>query len=210
VRRAVDNSKVEAGFVGGLGLECPLLSVSAGGPDPRKPPRDPPAQGQKRTEPGLIVLLGSAQHGVTGESMRWFARMALECGLPTGVRVVAVGGDTDKLLPAAKSVPGLELRGWLEQPQLDALLTRAAAAVVPQRLGFGALTRLPELACAGVPVITFNHPSYAPQSTRWAAHRSLQQMDRRMRGAMRDTVGPAVAFDDAGVRALGSRAASLQ
>jgi len=154
-------SKVEAGFIGGLGLDCQYYPYLPVGPIRENLYATRQHRAEYPSEPGLILLLGSAQHGVTGESMRWFAGNALEHGLPQGVRVVAVGGDTDKLLPSGKSVPGLELRGWLDQAELDSLLARAAAAVIPQRLGFGALTRLPELACAGLPVITFSHPAYA-------------------------------------------------
>jgi glycosyltransferase involved in cell wall biosynthesis len=93
--------------------------------------------------------------------MTWFLRNARDFGLPSGVQVVAVGSDTDTLLPPDEIPPEVELRGWVSQTELDALLTQAAAAVVPQRLGFGALTRLPELCCAGVPVITFDHPTFA-------------------------------------------------
>jgi hypothetical protein len=35
----------------------------------------------------------------------------------------------------------------------------ADAAILPQREGFGALTRLPELAAAGIPVVTSEHAS---------------------------------------------------
>jgi hypothetical protein len=154
-------SKVEAGFVGGLGMACHYYPYLPVGVIREQMSVIRGRRARQAVEPGLIVLLGSAQHGVTGESMRWFARAALENGVPRGLRIVAVGGDTDRLLPPGRSVPGLELRGWLDQVELDALLERASAAVIPQRLGFGALTRLPELACAGLPVITFSHPTYA-------------------------------------------------
>ncbi len=183
-------SKVEAGFVGGFGLECqyyPYLPVGA-------IRENLYATRQRRTarsvEPGLIVLLGSAQHGVTGESMKWFARAAVERGLPSGVRVVAAGGDTDKLLPPGTHVRGLELRGWLQQADLDALLASAAAAVIPQRLGFGALTRLPELACAGLPVITFSHPSHALNPP--PGLRTVAQDWKELCAAMSDTRGPPI------------------
>src|SRR5690349_19999820 len=97
--------------------------------------------------------------------MSWFAQAATGYGLPPGIRVVAVGLGTDKLLSPGQTPPGLELRGWLAQSELDVLLARAAAGVIPQRLGFVALTRLPELACAGVPVIRFSHPTYALNPT---------------------------------------------
>jgi glycosyltransferase involved in cell wall biosynthesis len=152
---------VEAGFVGGLGLNChyyPYLPVGA--------IREGLLAIRRRRsaghiDPGLIVLLGSAYHEVTGESMRWFAEHVSEDGLPSGVRAVAVGYGTDGLLSPDQTPASLELRGWVPQAELDNLLARAVAAVIPQRQGFGALTRLPELACAGVPVITFCHPSYA-------------------------------------------------
>jgi hypothetical protein len=186
-------SKVEAGFVGGLGLECQYYPYLPVGPIRENLYATRQRRGKRSVEPGLIVLLGSAQHGVTGESMKWFARAAMECGLPAGVRVVAVGGDTDKLLPSEAPVPGLELRGWLQQVELDALLAGAAAAVIPQRLGFGALTRLPELACAGIPVITFSHPSHALNPP--PGLRTVAQDWTELCAAMKDTLGPAVAVD---------------
>lgn len=158
-------SKVEAGFVGGLGLGChyyPYLPVGELRESLRAIRRRKLAG---ETESGLIVLLGSAVHGVTGESMRWFVDHAREHGLPSGARVVAVGLGTDALLPPGESVAGFEPRGWLDQSDLDALLARASAAVIPQRLGFGAVTRLPELACAGLPVIAFSHSAHAINPT---------------------------------------------
>jgi hypothetical protein len=189
-------SKVEAGFLGGLGLEChyyPYMPVGAIR-ESLLATRQRRKSGQ--IEPGVIVLLGSAAHGVTGASMRWFAQTASEHGIPAGVRVVAVGADTDRLLPPGQVPAGLELRGWLEQAELEALLARAAAAVIPQRLGFGALTRLPELACAGIPVITFDHPTYALNPT--PGLQVVAQDWNELCAAMRDTlVHPIVVSGDA-------------
>jgi len=77
------------------------------------------------------------------------------------VRVVVIGAGTDKLLSPGESVPGIELKGWTDQDELDRLLVGAHAVLVPQRFGFGAPTRLAELSCAGIPVIGFDHPTYA-------------------------------------------------
>jgi hypothetical protein len=156
-------SKVEAGFIGGLGLECdyyPYLPVGA--------LRDRllatrVERESARTQGGPIVLLGSAGHAVTGDSMRWFLAHVVERGLPPGVCIVAVGRDTDSLLE--KPVRGVDLRGWVSQDELDEMLVRASAVVIPQQSGFGALTRLTELACAGVPVIAFEHPVFAINPT---------------------------------------------
>jgi hypothetical protein len=177
-------SKVEAGFVGGLGLEChyypylPTGAIREGLLATRR------RRSAGEVEPGLILLLGSASRGVTGESMRWFVERLTDEGLPSGVRVVAVGYDTQTLLPPARTPAWLEPRGWVRQEELDTLLARAALAIIPQRLGFGALTRLPELTCAGVPVITFSHASRAIDPPP-----GVQAMDpdwSSVRAAMRD------------------------
>jgi hypothetical protein len=154
-------SKVEVGFLGGLGLECQYYPYVPVGPIRASLSAIRMRRARGAIEPGLVALLGSAAHGVTFDSMKWFVEAASEHGLPEGVRVVAAGTDTDKLLAGREMVPGLTLRGWIGQPELDDLLARAVVAVIPQRSGFGALTRLPELACAGVPVISFSHPVHA-------------------------------------------------
>ena len=51
------------------------------------------------------------------------------------------------------------------QAELDELMTKVCAVLVVQRAGFGALTRLPELACAGIPVVTTQHATYAINTT---------------------------------------------
>jgi hypothetical protein len=158
-------SRVEAGFIGGLGLACQYYPYVPVGAIRDSLIRIRAQRACSGYEQGLFVLLGSAAHGVTFDSMQWFARNAAACGLPAGVKVIAVGSETESLLPPGVSVPGLTLRGWMPQSELDDLLARVAGAVIPQRSGFGALTRLPELACAGIPVITFRHPSHAINPT---------------------------------------------
>jgi len=154
-------SKTEAGVVGGLGLSAryyPYRPVGA--------VRERLAWIRRQRdiglcEPDLFLIVGTAGHETTRASLRWFIQNTLNSGLPAGSRVVVIGLDTEKLLPSGRSVPGLELRGWVEQAELDRLLVRASAVLIPQRSGFGALTRLSELACAGVPVIVSRHATYA-------------------------------------------------
>jgi glycosyltransferase involved in cell wall biosynthesis len=154
-------SQVETALVSGLGLGARYY--------PYLPVAEIRAQHLKiraercRVEatPGLFVMLGSAEHATTREAFTWFIEQAQTRGLPQGARVVVGGSATDTLLPKNAQVPGIELRGWLEQAELDELLRRAQAALIPQRRGFGALTRLPEFACAGIPVIVSRHPTAA-------------------------------------------------
>ncbi|MBV9892955.1 MAG: hypothetical protein JO020_02170 [Chloroflexi bacterium] len=156
-------SKVEAGFIGGLGLDCQYYPYLPVGVLRERLMATRAKREAVRTRGGPIVLLGSAGHAVTADSMRWFLAQVLDQGLPPEVGIVAVGSDTDVLLE--KPPARVELRGWVNQPDLDALLMQASAVVIPQQSGFGALTRLPELACAGVPVIAFGHPVLAINPT---------------------------------------------
>ena len=154
-------SKVEAGLIGGLGLSAtyyPYLPVG----DIRArllAIRSERAHGI--IQRGLFLMVGSATHSTTEASFRWLTRQVQEFGLPPGIQVVVAGAGTERLLPPGVCVPGLELRGWVDQPELDALLLRAQAVLIPQLLGFGALTKVPELSYAGVPMIVSRHAVYA-------------------------------------------------
>jgi hypothetical protein len=154
-------SKVEAALIGGLGLPSyyyPYVPVGAIRESAARLRRER-AQGERT--PGLFMMLGTARHKTTRESLSWFIENVTRFGLPQDTRVVVGGARTDELLAAGVSIPGVELRGWIEQQELDHLLTQVQAVLLPQRAGFGALTRLPELACAGVPAIVSPHPVYA-------------------------------------------------
>lgn len=152
-------SKVETGLVGGLGMEaehCPYLPVGA---IRTRLEAIRHARLRGTQEPGLFVLLGSAMHGTTRRAFDWFLAQARGHGVPPGVRLVLAGMDTDTL--DLRETTGIEALGWVSQPDLDRLLTLAQAVVVPQFRGFGSVTRLVELSCAGVPSLTPAHPTWA-------------------------------------------------
>jgi hypothetical protein len=154
-------SKVETGLVNGLGVTAryyPYLPVG----DIRA--RLDWVQQERlkgNIEPGLFLIMGTAGHDTTRASFEWFVQNVQAHGLPTGAKIVVVGLGTEKLLPPGVSIPGLEFRGWVEQDQLDQLLSTVQGVLIPQQRGFGALTRLPELAYAGVPVVTSKHATLA-------------------------------------------------
>jgi glycosyltransferase involved in cell wall biosynthesis len=154
-------SKAEAAIFGGLGLPSRYYPYLPVGDVRAALMRVRAARTRGPIEPGLLLMLGSAGHDTTRQAFAWFIEHAGRAGLPEGVRVVVGGTETDKLLPPGTTVPGLEMRGWLQQDELDGLMARAQAVLVPQMIGFGALTRLPELACAGIPTIVSRHPCYA-------------------------------------------------
>ena len=158
-------SQVEAGIVGGLGLSAifhPYLPVGK-----IRQRLQEVRQRRLATSPqaGLFLMLGSADHDTTRDAMHWFIEQAQRGGIPKGIQIVVGGQNTDQLLPPGQIIPGLELRGWLSQPELDRLLSQIKGVLIPQQTGFGALTRLPELACADIPVIVSQHPTHAIDNT---------------------------------------------
>jgi len=154
-------SKVEAGLIGGLGLSAQYYPYRAVGLIRRCLEDIRWRRTKAQIERGLFLLLGSAGHRSTGESFLWFVQQAKTNGLPDGVRIVVVGSKTDTLLPPGVEVPGLEFRGWVQQGELNRLMTSTQAVLIPQHGGFGALTRFAELSCAGIPCVVSRHPTYA-------------------------------------------------
>ncbi|MFX0194958.1 MAG: hypothetical protein ACFFCW_02455 [Candidatus Hodarchaeota archaeon] len=154
-------SKVEAGLIGGLGLSAQHYPYIPVGLIRRRLEYVRRNRTKARIQPGLFLLVGSCEHCTTKESFLWFLQKARTNGLPNGVRVIVAGSQTDRLLPRGVEVPGLELKGWLQQRQLDQLMISTQAVLLPQLVGFGALTRFSELSCAGIPCIVLRHPTHA-------------------------------------------------
>ncbi len=154
-------STVEAGLVGGLGLSSHYYPYLPVGAIRQGLERIQLRRLENRPEPGLFLMVGSAGHQSTREAFEWFVLQAQAHGLPRGVRVVVGGSETDQLLPRGITVPGVELRGRLEQEEVDQLMVSAQAMLIPQSRGFGALTRLPETSCAGLRALVSGHPTFA-------------------------------------------------
>jgi hypothetical protein len=156
-------SQSEASIVGGLGLSAHYYPYLPVGEIRARLLAIRALRSQRASQQGLFLMLGSARHVPTGEAFAWFVHQAQAQGLPSGIHVVVGGKGTERLLPPGTHVPGLEVKGFLEQSELDHWMATVQAVLIPQFRGFGALTRLPELACAGVPVLLSRHPSYAVQ-----------------------------------------------
>jgi hypothetical protein len=97
------------------------------------------------------VVLGSADHPPTREGMRALLRW-LQPGLREGMKVV-VGGFGTERLAAEFSDTGVRFLGALSGPQLEDLVAGARGILVHQDRGAGALTRIPEVLIARVPVV---------------------------------------------------------
>ncbi len=99
--------------------------------------------------PRRFLLLGVAPHGDSIREVVWFVSSSRGF---EGLRVDVAGHGTESLKPAAAS-PNVVVHGAVTQQQLRDLLMTTSAAIVHQRASTGALTRIPELLLAGVPVI---------------------------------------------------------
>jgi hypothetical protein len=157
-------SKLEVGLIGGLGLTARYYPYVPVGAIRRRLMSIRQKRATTKKEAGLFILIGTASYGPIRKSCEWLIEHSRNHGLPEGVRIIVAGLGTDALLSPGEAVPGMELRGWLEQEEMEELLVRASGVLVPQRFGFGAPTRLAELSCAGLPVIGDLHPTYAIDS----------------------------------------------
>ncbi|HEY8226819.1 MAG TPA: hypothetical protein VIG25_16175 [Pyrinomonadaceae bacterium] len=157
-------SKLEVGLIGGLGLTARYYPYVPVGAIRRRLMYIRQKRATTKKEAGLFILIGTASYGPIRKSCEWLIEHSRNHGLPEGVRIIVAGLGTDALLSPGEAVPGMELRGWLEQEEMEELLVRASGVLVPQRFGFGAPTRLAELSCAGLPVIGDLHPTYAIDS----------------------------------------------
>jgi len=204
-------SKVEASLLTGVGLECAYYPYVPCGQVRTGLTRVAARRWAQRPDPHLFILMGTAYHAPTRRSLDWFIRQAMLSGLPSMARVAVVGERVAELMPTGGSVPGLELYGRVSNAELAELLSRAGTALVPQRMGFGALTRFAELACAGVPVLTFPHGAFAidpPPGVRVLADDSWPTLVDGMRASMEalDRVDPAAyaAWEERAPRPLGA------
>jgi hypothetical protein len=193
-------SKIEAAVLNGVGIGShyypyvPCLEVRA------ELLRTAMERCRGRQDLRQFLLMGSAFHAPTRRSMQWFVEHAARDGLPGGARVVLVGSHVDALVPPGSRIPGLDVRGRVSDAELRTLLLSAGTALIPQRVGFGALTRIPELSCAGVPSLVFPHASSAldpPPGARTLADDSWTALVDGMRLAMDApvTVDPDAYFD---------------
>lgn len=152
-------SKTEAGFISSLGMSAeyyPYLPVGRIGARLREI-RIQRAAG--RHERGLFLMLGSAMHASTRHAFEHLVAQMRTHGLPAAMRIVLAGTGTQHI--DITGLHGVEVRGWIDQAELDQLLIAAQGVLVPQFHGFGAVTRISEMACACVPTITGRHTAWA-------------------------------------------------
>lgn len=156
-------SKVETGLLGGLGIPShyyPYLPVGAIR-ERLEIIRAKRENHSEKIDSKFFLMLGSTIHHTTNKSFILFIEQIAKNGLPDGVQLSIVGQGTNGLKSKIELPSCLDVLGWLPQDKLDEMLCRINAVIIPQNIGFGVMTRLPELACAGIPVLVSTQPTYA-------------------------------------------------
>jgi glycosyltransferase involved in cell wall biosynthesis len=154
-------SPLEVEFVRGLGLSAgeypylPVGEVRSGLMGIR------PERKRENIEPGLLIMFGTVKQSSTGAGFRWFLDHVKSYGLPKGMHVVVGGIGAEQLVAEYGTVENVELKGWVSQGDLEDLMIKSSAVIVPQFSGFGTPTRVSEMACAGIPILTTSHMNSA-------------------------------------------------
>ncbi len=94
-----------------------------------------------------LLVLGSAVNPPTEEGMREIIKYLTLLKS----KAVVCGSGTERLKNASNEY--ITIRGTVAEQELNHYMTTCRASVVHQRKGSGALTRIPELLMAGIPVI---------------------------------------------------------
>lgn len=154
-------SKVEAGFISGLGIPAshypyyPVGEIRERLLDIRSRRSD--AYQNLRQ----ILVLGGASHPPTGRGMEWILQNLATDSQLSNVEFIFAGHGTEKLATKYPIVPSANFKGYVSESELANLLTQVNAVLVLNYSGFGSITRVPDMSCVGVPVICTKHVSFA-------------------------------------------------
>jgi len=102
------------------------------------------------------LLLGTVYNIPTLDGMRQVVAAIMRDNLLQNDRLIIAGYGTNVLLGDLND-SGIELRGEVSDAELDEMLATIKGCIVYQENGSGALTKIPELLTAGVPVIINSH-----------------------------------------------------
>lgn len=132
----------------------------------------------------LFLVLGTSTHSPSGHGFRWLLKNIQTQGLPADVRIIFVGKGTLNFREEFGNLPGVEFKGWLENDELTEMMVSTTTVLVPHLTGFGSQTRIPEMACAGIPTLVSAHaltsmnppPGVTPIPNVWEAwHTAILQ-----------------------------------
>jgi hypothetical protein len=103
-----------------------------------------------------LLVVASGHNARNREGLRRLAGLLRDLPTDNGLALHLGGQQLEDLRPHF-DLPGCTFHGEMSAATLDALMVRCRAAIVYQPAGVGALTRIPELLCAGLPVLADPH-----------------------------------------------------
>jgi hypothetical protein len=106
----------------------------------------------RRPEAGLFVIC-SGGNGQNTIALEDFLRRLKKEDIPTSSRIAITGHADAPKIWAAHLGEKVEFVGHLPDMEFQDLLARAHAVLIPQICGFGCMTRVADMHCAGIPVI---------------------------------------------------------
>lgn len=113
---------------------------------------------RESTEKDQFLILGTVKNQPTFDGI--LAQLNLLSQIRQAIPItVSVAGYGSETLEKYCSFPGLNFYGSVSQEKLRDLLINTKAILVHQVTGVGALTRIPEMLVAGIPVIANSHAS---------------------------------------------------
>lgn len=100
-----------------------------------------------------VLIMGNAMYPPTYEGMRHLLRVLIARGLTGSAITVDVMGFGAERLAAECTAEGMVFHGAVDDARMFDLMQTATAAIVYQKTGSGALTRIPDFLTAGLPVL---------------------------------------------------------
>ena len=108
--------------------------------------------GREKVRHTDLLMLGNAFNVATLVGMREFLSLwDAHTGL-SGIRLHVAGFGTEQISSQYTPSKGVILHGSMSEDELDELLVRVKGCVCYQPQGSGAMTKIQELSCAGIPV----------------------------------------------------------
>lgn len=115
------------------------------------------ARAELQSQKTRFLIIGALSNPATYqgliEQLAWLAAVYSE----TAFEVDVVGYGTETLNSPALECPAFIVHGTVPSEKLHHLMTHAKAILLHQSTGVGALTRIPEMLVAGLPIIANSH-----------------------------------------------------
>ncbi len=168
-------SREDAFFLENMGVACHFFPYHPEEGEERRFVRI--RETRRESDKAFFLTLGTAYNPPTLAGMRALAERW--SGISGGrARLIVAGFGTDRFLGNPGRGGLVSVRGGVSGEELDQLLIHARACILHQEQGSGALTKIPELLLAGVPIMGSRHAarSYSalPGVTEYQDFRELQ------------------------------------